>query len=184
MFRNIHIDFQKLVDSNPGNCSLKEYQYIGELINSFSPGNILIFGLGNDSPYWMNINAGGQTLFLEDNAYWIQKIKSKNPSIVIEEIEYTTKRRQWRRIINQLDKLQMILPEIVLETFWDVIFIDAPRGNKGRYPGRMQSIFSASNLRYKHILAHDCNRKVERVYFRKFIGQPTHTFDKLFHKIG
>lgn len=184
MSRGIDVDFRKLVISNPGNCSLREYQYIGELIGSLSPGNILVFGLGNDSPYWMDINSGGQTLFLEDSEYWIQKVKSKTSGIAVEKIEYTTKRRQWRRIIEQPDKLQLVLPETVLDTFWDVIFIDAPRGNKGRYPGRMQSIFSASNLNYKHILAHDCNRRVERVYFQKFIGQPTHVVDKLFHKLG
>ena len=184
MSSGMDVDFQKLVDSNPGNCSLGEYQYIGNLIDLHAPGNILVFGIGYDSPYWMDINSGGQTLFLEDSTYWIQKVKSQNPTIVVEEITYTTKRRQWRRIIDQPEKLQLSLPRAVLETFWDVVFIDAPRGNKGRFPGRMQSIFSASNLNCKHILAHDCNRRVERIYFQRYIGEPTHIVDKLFHKVN
>lgn len=180
----MEINFQNLVDSNPGNCSLKEYQYIGALISAHSPGNVLIFGVGNDTPYWIDINPGGLTLFLEDNPSWIRKVSSKTPGARIEEIHYTTRRWWWKRIIDQPDKLQLILPQIVHETFWDVIFVDAPRGNKGRFPGRMQSIFSASKLKYKHILVHDCNRKVEHAYFEKYIGQPNHILDRLFHKVN
>ena len=46
----------------------------------------------------------------------------------------------------------------------------------------MQSIFSASKLKTRHLLVHDCDREVEKVYFNKYIGTPTNIVDKLYHK--
>lgn len=179
---SLKVNFQELVDKNPGNCSLREYQYLGGLIWCNKPCNLLIFSIGNDSPYWIKLNSGGNTLFLEDSAKWIQHIKGEIPKIQIEKVKYTTKRRHWRRIIDRPKKLQMVLPEEVQNTFWDIIFIDGPRGYNDKKPGRMQSIYSSSLLNYRHILLHDCDREVENVYFRKYIGEPTYTIDKLFHK--
>ena len=180
--RKKEVDFQELVNSNPKNCSLKEYQFIGALIQSYTPCNVLVFGVGYDSPYWIKLNQGGMTWFLENSLIWANRIKDKIPEIQIEMVNYTTKRLQWRRLMNQAVKLALCLPDTILNLDWDVIFVDAPLGSNRKTPGRMQSIYSASRLNYKHILVHDCNRKVERKYFKKFIGEPDNIIDKLFHK--
>ena len=70
----------------------------------------------------------------------------------------------------------MELPDYVWQTNWNFIFVDAPRGNKGYCPGRMQSIYTASLLATKStglvkILAHDYNRKVEKKYCNKYFGK-------------
>ena len=178
----MEIDFQKLVNSNPNNCSLQEYEYIGDLIHRHSPSNILVFGVGHDSSYWIKLNSGGATWFLEDNFKWADRVRKRIPDIQMKMVTYSTRRRQWRRIMDQPEKLCMNLPDILPELYWDVIFIDAPMGANGRTPGRMQSIYSASKLNYRHILVHDCNRTVERKYFKKFIGEPDHIINKLYHK--
>lgn len=176
------IDFQELVNINPDNCSVEEYLYIADLIHDFSPGNVLVFGTGYDSPYWIKLNDGGHTYFLEDNHEWINYTKNERPDANIITVNYHTQRKHWRKLIDQPDKLWMNLPDYIVKTNWDLIFIDAPRGSNRKTPGRMQSIYSASQLSYKHILVHDCNRRVERVYFNNLIGEPDHIIGKLFHK--
>ena len=66
--------------------------------------------------------------------------------------------------------LEMDLPQQVLDTTWDVIFVDGPPGNKKRSHGRMQSIYTAYKLANKNteIFVHDCNRPVEDTYTKHF----------------
>ena len=182
--REREVNFEELVASNPKNCSLKEYQFTGDLIQQHSPGNILVFGVGYDSPYWIKLNKDGRTWFLEDNMMWANRMKVQIPEIQIEHVTYTTRRSQWRRLMEKPQKLSLELPNAILSLDWDVIFVDAPMGFNRKTPGRMQSIYSASRLRYKHILVHDCNRAIERNYFKKFIGEPDNIIDKLYHKAG
>ena len=54
--------YEDLEASNPGNGSAKEYEFIGELIKQYSPGNILVFSVGKDSSLWYSLNEG-ETLF-------------------------------------------------------------------------------------------------------------------------
>ena len=176
------VDFQELVDINPGNCTLEEYLYIAHLIRGFRPGNVLVFGTGYDSAYWIEINHGGQTYFLEDNLQWINFTKNECPDANVIPVKYPTKRKQWRKLIHLPEKLLMNLPDSIVKMNWDLIFVDAPKGSNRKTPGRMQSIYSASQLNYKHFLLHDCNRTVEQVYFQEFVGKPDHIIGKLFHK--
>ena len=41
--------YQSLEASNPGNGSAAEYEFIGELIKQYAPGNILVFSVGTFS---------------------------------------------------------------------------------------------------------------------------------------
>ena len=38
--------YQSLEVLNPGNGSAAEYEFIGELIKSYAPGNVLVFSVG------------------------------------------------------------------------------------------------------------------------------------------
>ena len=38
--------------------------------NIHPPMNILVFGLGNDSIFWYEINKGGKTVFFEEKKKW------------------------------------------------------------------------------------------------------------------
>ena len=84
----------------------------------------------------------------------------------------------------------MDLPREVMETPWDVIFVDAPEGYDMSFemtqPGRMQSIYMASILGQKglsHVFVHDCDRPVEQVYCTRFLTHASlvQSIDKLRH---
>ena len=174
--------YEQLVNFNPGNGSVAEYKYIGSLIKKYSPGNILIFSVGKDSDLWIKLNKEGNTVFLEDVRKWIRFSKNVNPEINIIKVNYRTRRKNWRKLLGQDKRLQMRLPNYIKNTVWDLIYVDGPRGYNDRVPGRMQSIFSAAKLKTRHLLVHDCDREVEKVYFTEYIGAPTNIIDKLYHK--
>ena len=174
--------YQSLEASNPGNGSAAEYEFIGELIKQFAPGNVLVFSVGKDSFLWHSINEGGNTLFLEDIRKWIRFSRKVNPEINVIKVGYTTRMKNWEKLLNKEDRLKMKLPDYLKNTVWDVVFVDGPRGYNDKVPGRMQSIYVASQLRARHVLVHDCDREVEETYFKHYIGQPTTVIGKLFHR--
>ena len=75
--------YQSLEVLNPGNGSAAEYEFIGELIKSYAPGNVLVFSVGKDSSLWYSINAGGNTIFLENIRKWIRFSRKLSPEINI-----------------------------------------------------------------------------------------------------
>lgn len=160
-----------------GLCTENEYRYVGELIKSYAPCNVLVFGLGSDSNIWNDLNKDGKTVFIEDNFIYLRNYKHLNTF----PINYTTQRVRWKELLQDIDKLYLTLGEEIEGSHWDIIFIDGPKGFHKYTPGRMQSIFNASNLSYSNILLHDCDREVEKTYFETFIGKPTHTQERIFH---
>ena len=174
--------YEELVKTNPGNCSVDEYRYLGALIEKYAPGNLLVFSVGKDSNLWMTLNMNGNNVFLEDVEEWIKFSRKITPEINIVKVNYYTRRSQWKELLGQDHKLQMQLPDLVKNTVWDVVFVDGPRGYNDKVPGRMQSIFSAAQLKTRNLLVHDCDREVEKAYFTEYIGKPTHVVEKLYHK--
>ena len=102
--------YQSLEASNPGNGSAAEYKFIGELIKQYTPGNILVFSVGKDSSLWYSINEGGNTLFLEDISKWIRFSRKVSPEINVLKVGYSTRRRNWKKLLGQNDRLQMSYP--------------------------------------------------------------------------
>jgi glucuronoxylan 4-O-methyltransferase len=168
-------DLRDLVANNPGQGSLEEYQLLRNTIREKAPCNLLIFGVGKDSRFWVEANRGGHTVFVEHEPEWIQKTREMIPGVTIHQVTYGTKRPQWKRLLHRQDLLFMEdLPNEVLATNWDVIFVDSPQGGTKKRPGRMKSIYTASVLAKRstdvHVLVHDCNRKVEQVYSDTYLG--------------
>ena len=132
---------------------------------------LLVFGLGNDTPLWMEANRHGETVFLEDNDKWFEHVTKLYPQIKAYRVHYPTQRSQWHDLLNRTKDLMMQLPAEVANRKWDVILVDAPAGYSDKNPGRMQSIYTASRLIGKggHIFVDDCNRKVEQVYTDKYL---------------
>jgi hypothetical protein len=103
---------------------------------------------------WDQINVGGTTVFLEDSAEWIARVRAADPSLDIRPVEYTTRITQWRELLEQPDSLAMDLPSNIRETHWDVVLVDAPNGfiiadeypGLGPIHGRIQSIYTAIGL--------------------------------------
>jgi len=169
-----------VIKTNNTQMTEEEYRYLSSYLGN---KNFLVFGTGYDSNLWRYINKKGKIIFLENDPNWIDS----NESDVLK-VNYTCKRNHAFNLLHEFLKgndapLQMILPDKVIKTEWDVIFVDSPWDGDH---GRMQSIFAASQLSTPsktHIFLHDCNRPIENVYGYLFLGQLKKEFTKLRHYI-
>jgi glucuronoxylan 4-O-methyltransferase len=139
--------------------------------NIVPPANLLVFGLGNDSTFWERKNPRGRTVFLEDQDRWIRFLSAKHPFLEVHKIQYGTRLSDWKSLLDHPDKLKLDLPETITSTSWDMIIVDGPAGFHDRKPGRMNSIFAASQLVKKNgdVFVHDSHRKVERAYCQRYL---------------
>lgn len=168
-------DLRELVEANPGQGSFEEYRHLRNTIRGVAPCNLLVFGVGRDSGYWIEANAGGRTVFVEHEPAWIRATREHLPGVDVVQVAYDTRRTQWKALMERRDRLFMEdLPNRILSTNWDVIFVDSPQGGSRKRPGRMKSIYTASVLARRstdvHVLVHDCHRKVEAAYARRYLG--------------
>ena len=123
-------------------------------------GNVLIFGLGNDSNYYAAINRG-YTCFIEDDLVWCDKFKHLN----VHHYEYKTKVKEG------IKPLIIDLP--LYDIFWDVVLIDGPMGWFDEAPGRTQPIYSVSQMVAQHIFVDDYDRKLEKECCNAYLGEPS-----------
>ena len=144
------------------------------------PGcRLLVFGCGNDSAFWEEVNEGGTTVFLEDDPDWADRVRPTLERSTIHLVEYDTVLDDWRALLHAPDRLVLDLPVEVSGLRFDVIVVDAPPGYRdhvtyaGREaPGRMKSIFTASRLVAPNgvVFVHDAERTIERVYADHYLG--------------
>lgn len=168
-------DLRALVDDNPGQGTLAEYRHFRNTIRNRAPCNLLVFGVGKDSRFWLEANVGGTTVFVEHEAEWIRMTRENVPGVDVVQVSYDTRRTQWKALLERRDVLFMEdLPNRILSTDWDVIFVDSPQGGSSKRPGRMKSIYTASVLARRstdvHVLVHDCDRPVEATYADRYLG--------------
>lgn len=151
--------------------SAEQLKIIAVTVKDKAPCKLLIFGLGYDSVFWLKLNRGGVTIFLENNDDWLQKIAQKSKEIIAYAVNYNTKLIDWQRLLESPSLLDMTLPRNVTKEKWDIIFVDGPEGWDDQTPGRMKSIYLSSILANNSgdIFVHDCNREVENIYCNKFL---------------
>ncbi len=144
---------------------------IAVCVKDKAPSKLLVFGLGNDSLFWLRLNRGGVTLFLEENGNWFHQMMKKSKEVTAFLVKYNTQISDWRMLLEHQSLLKMTLPNEVVKEKWDIIIIDAPEGWNDQTTGRMKSIYQSSRLIKKSgdIFVHDCNREVEDVYCNKFL---------------
>jgi len=151
----------------------EELQLIVKSIREYPACKLLVFGLGNDTPFWLEFNRNGRTVFLEDNKQWFEKITKSYPEVEAYLINYQTKISQWKYLLDKPFELEMQLNDQISKIKWDVILVDAPRGDcmQDNIPGRMASIYMASKLiqRGGYVFVHDCDRIIEDVYADKYL---------------
>jgi len=147
---------------------------ITHAVSEFESCNMLVFGLGYDSPFWSRVNGRGRTVFLEDSEPWYERICSIHPELEAHKVTYPGNITQWEDLLDKPERLAMDLPEEVSGTDWDVILVDGPQGNtiSPEIPGRMSSIYEASRLIGKNgwVFVHDAERVVETSYSRHYLG--------------
>ena len=106
----------------------EQLKVIAMTVKRKAPCKFLVFGAGNDSAFWSNINRGGVTIFLEHNKYWLQKITKKSKSVIVFLVNYDTQIKDWQHLLEHPSLLNMDLPIDVERKAWDVILVDAPDG--------------------------------------------------------
>uniref|UniRef100_A0A0D6R783 Uncharacterized protein n=1 Tax=Araucaria cunninghamii TaxID=56994 RepID=A0A0D6R783_ARACU len=170
----------------------RELNIGARVLEARSPCNFLVFGLGFDSLLWATLNYGGRTVFLEEDKDWIAQIARKHPELKAYHVLYSTMVTQARDLLplarshecrpsqgieNSPCSLALSnLPPEVLNTQWDAIMIDAPRGYFPEAPGRMTAIYTAAVMarnrkdeRSTDIFVHDVDREVEEKFSKAFL---------------
>jgi hypothetical protein len=164
-----------LVDGNPGQATFGEYKLVYDTLAARAPCNMLVFGVGRDSPLWMTTNAPGKTVFLENKERWVQVARELSPGIVVHRVRYPTL-RGLAPVLRYVPRLLRThgIPRDVWHTAWDVILVDAPRGTRWYKPGRAMSVYTASLLGRRastcDVFVHDTHRETERNAGDWFLG--------------
>jgi hypothetical protein len=147
--------------------SIGQIYAIGSAIRAAAPGgNVLIFGCGNDSGLWDAINFDGNTDFLESDTIWIARTRERSPSLIISEVSYGDRTVEGSLPIDEEALSRYPMPGCMLVRPWDVILIDAPRGNKRSRPGRSLPIYWSSKVSSPEtqIFLDDYDRSLEKAY--------------------
>ncbi len=136
------------------------------------PCHFLVFGLGNDSPYWHAANRGGTTVFLEDDEEWLRIVRGRAPNLTAYPVHFGTRLAQWRELLDRPDLLGQEFPKEVPFGRWDVVLVDGPPAWGPEATGRMKSLFAAPRLAAPGgaVFVHDSDREPERAYADRYIG--------------
>lgn len=134
--------------------------------------SLLVFGCGNDSLLWEKVNAGGTTVFVEDNPEWAAKTLAQLDRSGVHVVNYNSRQADWREWLDCPSRLQMDLPAEIQSRRWDIIIVDGPAGENGERPGRMKSIYAASGLVAGGglVFVHDCDRPAEDAFASRYLG--------------
>lgn len=115
---------------------------------------------------WRGLNAGGRTVFLDENEWMISKLeKEYGDEFEAYDVQYTTTVGKLKELINEVrerrrDECRPVqdllfsecrlgindLPNHLYVIPWDVILVDGPRGYEAKMPGRMSAIFTSGVL--------------------------------------
>ncbi|KAJ1260513.1 hypothetical protein BS78_10G238000 [Paspalum vaginatum] len=169
---------------------------IAAVLKRRAPCNLLVFGLGGETPLWRALNHGGRTVFLDENQYYVSHLEGRHPGLEAYDVAYTTTVREFPDLLDaaraaraaECRPVQNLLfsdcrlaindlPNQLYDVSWDVILVDGPRGYTTSSPGRMSAIFTAGVLARTRagegattdVLVHDYEREVERACSREFL---------------
>ena len=161
-----HLDLAGII------LEVNELKPIVEAVRARPGGSLLVFGCGHDSVFWEKVNRNGRTVFLEDNPLWAERTQKQLRRSTIHHVQYSTRRSEWRYLLDDEQALAMDLPSEITESCWDVILVDGPAGFADETPGRMKSIYAASQLAGPgtRIFVHDCERPVEDAFTNRYLG--------------
>jgi len=151
------------------------YEEICKELEPLCPCNLLVFGLGNDSFLWHNLNKDGTTVFIEDDIEWISNFENSDLNII--PVKYNTFVEDYKILKYNESKLTIELPENITNKEWDFIFVDGPLGHQPPRPwagpGRMKSLYTAFTLIKNNgvVVVDDFSRPIENNYTRHFFGK-------------
>uniref|UniRef100_A0A2N9IEU5 Uncharacterized protein n=1 Tax=Fagus sylvatica TaxID=28930 RepID=A0A2N9IEU5_FAGSY len=194
MFQQMHLGSstnQPKTSANAIMLTEKEFQLLSTLIAHKAPCNLLIFGLETQYLYLSQINAGGTTIFLEDDINKLRTIKANSNSTQAYKVGYHIPGKKAYNLLKHARKnpacapssgllqvsncrLQLTnLPQEVHQHKWDVIVVDGPSGDTPEAPGRMETIYTASIIaragNMTDVVIHDVNRMIEKWFSWEFL---------------
>ncbi|CAH9120374.1 unnamed protein product [Cuscuta epithymum] len=172
--------------------SLNEISVSMRVLERKSPCNFLVFGLGHDSLMWTALNHGGRTVFLEEDSAWMDETNLRFPFLESYHVVYDTKLTEAEKLLEagmKEEECKVVgdpreskcrlslkgLPDIVYETEWDLIMVDAPTGYHREAPGRMGAIYTAGLIARNRaegdtdVFVHDVDRDVENKFSMAFL---------------
>lgn len=195
--------FQHIPSHEPGGSSTnqpkasanaiteKEFQLLSNLVAHKSPCNLLIFGLEPKYLHLSQINAGGTTIFLEDDISKLSTIKANSNSTRTYKVEYQMPGKEAYKLLKhvrqnpacepgsgplQASKCRLALtnlPQEVYQQKWDVIVVDGPSGDAPEAAGRMATIYTASIIaragNTTDVAIHDVHRMIEKWFSWEFL---------------
>ncbi|GMI67347.1 hypothetical protein like AT4G24910 [Hibiscus trionum] len=190
------------VDTEAGDATLltsKEYMVLSKIVTHKAPCNLLVFGLQSQYVDLSSINAGGITVFLEDDPRKIRRIKAGFNGTRVYNVKYQTPAKKAygllkhargnpacspaTNLMNQRScKLALRnLPEEVYKLKWDIVVVDGPTGDSPEAPGRMSTIYTAGILARgggtgkkpptttTDVVVHDVHRTIEKWFSWEFL---------------
>jgi uncharacterized protein (TIGR01627 family) len=120
---------------------------IASVLRRRAPCNLLVFGLGAETPLWRALNHGGRTVFLDENPYYVAHLEGKHPGLEAYDVAYATAVRELPDLLDaaraaraaECRPVQNLLfsecrlaindlPNQLYDVSWDVILVDGPRG--------------------------------------------------------
>ncbi|XWS60263.1 hypothetical protein CRYUN_Cryun07bG0021400 [Craigia yunnanensis] len=168
----------------------KEFMLLSNLITRKAPCNLLVFGLQSQYLNLSSINAGGITLFLEDDPYKIS-VKADYNGTRIYKVNYQIPAKKAYKLLKHARgnpscapstsllqqstcKLALRnLPQEVYQLRWDVVVVDGPIGDAPEAPGRMSTIYTSSMLardgKTTDVVVHDVHRTIEKWFSWEFL---------------
>lgn len=174
----------------------KEFMVLSKLVTLKAPCNLLVFGLQSQYYNLSSINAGGVTVFLEDDPSKISEIKADFNGTRIYSVKYHIPAKKaynllkharknpacspTTNLLNQSScKLALRnLPDVVYKLKWDVMVLDGPIGNMPEALGRMSAIYTAGMLArvdgigkntMTDVVVHDVHRTIEKWFSWEFL---------------
>ncbi|CAM0902027.1 unnamed protein product [Alopecurus aequalis] len=170
---------------------------ISAILRTRGPCNLLVFGLGAESPLWLALNHGGRTVYLDENEFYVKYLEPRHPGLEAYDVSYTTKVRDFKDLLaaardtraKECRPVQNLLfsecrlaindlPNELYDVPWDVVLVDGPSGWNPNSPGRMPSIFTTAVLARSgataakgptEVLVHDYNFELEQVLSKEFL---------------
>ncbi|KAK5817714.1 glucuronoxylan 4-O-methyltransferase 1 [Gossypium arboreum] len=169
----------------------KEFVFLSNLITNIAPCNLLVFGLQTQYLNLSSINAGGITVFLEDDPYKISLNKADSNGTRVYKVKYQVPAKKAYKLLKHAREnpvcapstslLQQSscklalrnLPQEVYQLKWDVVVVDGPTGDAPEAPGRMSTIYTASILarsgKTTDVVVHDVHRMIEKWFSWEFL---------------
>lgn len=183
---------QPLSSSNTSALTGKEYRFLSHLISHRAPCNLLVFGIEHQYLTQVSsLNAGGLTIFLEDNPSKLSIISTNSSSTRVYEVQYKTSAKEAYKLLNHARKnlgcspysgiheaprCKLALTELPKEVYdlkWDVVVVDGPSGEGPETPGRMAAIYTASMLARRgnmtNVVVHDVDQMIEKWFSWEFL---------------